>query len=458
MFGRQTTRQVQLQVQQLQQQLPIHQNCNKTPIKQNQQQQQPHHNQQPFQHEQQLQQDIDDQDSNNEQDGDGVWTQDIEQCFREAMILFPPCGRRKHVLQDEHSGAILLPMTSTNQQSPSEQSTTTGGICKMYGRNELIARHILMRTGKSRSRKQVSSHIQVLARRKAKAEAASRIGINPSCSMSQYNSMFDSKDTSKLAGEQMYLKNFTAFVEQQLKMYTTTKANSSIHQNEEMPKSVIVRHNFIYFNLLDSNTLNDISVDLCQLQSKFPDLCGNEGLFSRYNEAQFYLITLPVDFEDSNLINYNNINDKKTIFGFESKFEMLLPTNIDRNKQQEIPTELLISTKILSYGLQVVERVERLICKTKIDDNSNETKLEYETNKCSICEFVINFISKLKQLKNNKQVSKVLQNITMIQTITNEFTSKTILCLAFAFETKLTSSIDDNLANDNINLIYKIIK
>lgn len=69
----------------------------------------------------------------NDADAASIWSPDVEKAFMEALKRIPHVGRRKITVQ--------------------------GRPC---GRNELISEYILRKTGKVRTRKQVSSHIQVL--------------------------------------------------------------------------------------------------------------------------------------------------------------------------------------------------------------------------------------------------------------------------------------------------------
>ncbi|GAA6059420.1 hypothetical protein JCM10212_003652 [Sporobolomyces blumeae] len=69
----------------------------------------------------------------NGKDGEDVWPAEVEECFQTALRLLPRLGRKKLIIHG-----------------------------KPCGRNELIADYIQRNTGKHRTRKQVSSHIQVL--------------------------------------------------------------------------------------------------------------------------------------------------------------------------------------------------------------------------------------------------------------------------------------------------------
>uniref|UniRef100_A0A2K5NG98 TEA domain transcription factor 4 n=1 Tax=Cercocebus atys TaxID=9531 RepID=A0A2K5NG98_CERAT len=352
-------------------------------------------------------------------DAEGVWSPDIEQSFQEALAIYPPCGRRKIILSDEG---------------------------KMYGRNELIARYIKLRTGKTRTRKQVSSHIQVLARRKAreiqaklKDQAAKDKALQSMAAMSSaqiisatafHSSMALARGPGRpavsgfwqgalpgqagtshefhvplslcagfespagpapspsappappwqgrsVASSKLWMLEFSAFLEQQQDPDTTSTS-------------------FVHLGHLD---IRQTSTD------KFPDekapLNPPSNCFFFFREAD---------------LNTNIEDEGSSFYGVSSQYES--------------PENMIItcSTKVCSFGKQVVEKVETEYARYENGHYS------YRIHRSPLCEYMINFIHKLKHLPEKYMMNSVLENFTILQVVTNRDTQETLLCIAYVFE------------------------
>ncbi|KAK2180084.1 hypothetical protein NP493_457g05014 [Ridgeia piscesae] len=376
-------------------------------------------------------------------DAEGVWSPDIEQSFQEALAIYPPCGRRKIILSDEG---------------------------KMYGRNELIARYIKLRTGKTRTRKQVSSHIQVLARRKSKeiqstikdhatkekvlqsmaamssaqivsasamhnkAMAVGLVGgmLSPSVPIGptypSYGSQFWSPggpnqdikppygtpgysmdkpaptvpaevaqpawQGRSIAGPKLRLVEFSAFLEQQ-------RDPESYH-----------KHLFVHIGATPSYSDPLLeAVDVRQIYDKFPEKKGGlKELYDKGPQTGFFLVKFWAD------LNTNMQEENGAFYGVTSQYESTENLTIQ------------CSTKVCSFGRQVVEKVE-----TEYAHYENG-HFVYRIHRSPMCEYMINFIHKLKHLPEKYMMNSVLENFTILQVVTNRDTQETLLCIAYVFE------------------------
>ena len=137
-----------------------------------------------------------------------------------------------------------------------------------------------------------------------------------------------------------------------------------------------------------------------------------------------------------------------------------------------------VSTKVCSFGKQVVEKLE-----TEYATLQNGRFL-YKIARSPMCEYMINFIHKLKHLPEKYMMNSVLENFTILQVnrflnnkglfgyrsysqyvlyleanisslsfqvITNRDTQETLLCIAFVFEVS-------NSEHGAQHHIYKLVK
>lgn len=70
---------------------------------------------------------------------------------------------------------------------------------------------------------------------------------------------------------------------------------------------------------------------------------------------------------------------------------------------------LVCSTKVCSFGSQVVEKVE-----TEFSRLENG-RFVYRIDRSPMCEYMINFIQKLKNLPERYMMNSVLENFTILQ-------------------------------------------
>ncbi|GAB5581784.1 transcriptional enhancer factor TEF-4 isoform X1 [Prionailurus iriomotensis] len=448
-------------------------------------------------------------------DAEGVWSPDIEQSFQEALAIYPPCGRRKIILSDEG---------------------------KMYGRNELIARYIKLRTGKTRTRKQVSgltcgllsgvsSHIQVLARRKSREIQSKLKALNvdqvskdkafqtmatmssaqlisaPSLQASELFQFWsggsgspwnvpDVKPFSQtpfslsltppsadlpgyeppqalsppalpppapsppawqaraLGTARLQLVEFSAFVEppdavDSVASESAAGLPASGQQMVEGRDSRIVREvlwiwfgsgNYQYQRHLFVHISQHCpspgappleSVDVRQIYDKFPEKKGGlRELYDRGPPHAFFLVKFWAD------LNWGPSGEEVGAGGSSGGFY-----GVSSQYESLEHMTLTCSSKVCSFGKQVVEKVESpssLLC-APILVQTERAQLEdgrfvYRLLRSPMCEYLVNFLHKLRQLPERYMMNSVLENFTILQVVTNRDTQELLLCTAYVFE------------------------
>uniref|UniRef100_A0A4W3GFV8 TEA domain transcription factor 1 n=1 Tax=Callorhinchus milii TaxID=7868 RepID=A0A4W3GFV8_CALMI len=332
-------------------------------------------------------------------DAEGVWSPDIEQSFQEALAIYPPCGRRKIILSDEG---------------------------KMYGRNELIARYIKLRTGKTRTRKQVSSHIQVLARRKSR-EIHSKLKVCASlcngvffpCSVKPFaQQAYPIQPTvpTPISGYETTAAPAPSVPAWQGRSIGTSKLRlvefSAFLEQQRDPDSYN-KHLFVHIGQTNHSYSDPLleSVDIRQIYDKFPEKKGGlKELYGKGPHNAFFLVKFWAD------LNCNIQDDAGAFYGVTSQYE-----------SSENMT-ITCSTKVCSFGKQVVEKVETEYARFE------NGRFVYRINRSPMCEYMINFIHKLKHLPEKYMMNSVLENFTILLVVTNRDTQETLLCMACVFE------------------------
>ncbi|KAF9822791.1 hypothetical protein SFRURICE_000860, partial [Spodoptera frugiperda] len=367
-------------------------------------------------------------------DAEGVWSPDIEQSFQEALAIYPPCGRRKIILSDEG---------------------------KMYGRNELIARYIKLRTGKTRTRKQVSSHIQVLARRKLREiQAKLKVdgGVMKEKAMQSMSTLSSAQivagiphpayhhtvlNLQKACLCQFWQPGLQAGPSQDVKPFpgagykgvpgvggVGVPSGTDVAPPPPWEGRAIATHKL---RLVEFSAFVEHPRD----PETYPSSAPAQHLFVHIGGTVTYADPLLES------VDVQQINDKfpEKKGGLKELYEKGPRNAYESNENMTITC----STKVCSFGKQVVEKVETEYARFE------GGRFVYRIHRSPMCEYMVNFIHKLKHLPEKYMMNSVLENFTILQVVSNRDTQETLLCAAFVFEVS-------NSEHGAQHHIYRLVK
>uniref|UniRef100_A0A8C6SPK6 TEA domain transcription factor 1 n=1 Tax=Neogobius melanostomus TaxID=47308 RepID=A0A8C6SPK6_9GOBI len=170
------------------------------------------------------------------------------------------------------------------------------------------------------------------------------------------------------------------------------------------------------------------AVDIRQIYDKFPEKKGGlKELYGKGPQNSFFLIKFWAD------LNCNVQDDTGSFYGVTSQYE-----------SSENMT-ITCSTKVCSFGKQVVEKVETEYARFE------NGRFVYRISRSPMCEYMINFIHKLKHLPEKYMMNSVLENFTILMVVTNRETQETLLCMACVFEVS-------NSEHGAQHHIYRLVK
>ncbi|KAM9005111.1 transcriptional enhancer factor TEF-5 [Sarcophilus harrisii] len=388
-------------------------------------------------------------------------------------------------------------------------------------RNELIARYIKLRTGKTRTRKQVSSHIQVLARKKVREY---QVGIKVSSHLQVLARRKSREIQSKLKAMNLDQVSKDKALQSMASMSSAQIVSASVLQNKLSPPPPLPQAVFsaaasrfwsgpplpgqqpgpsqdikpfaqpaypiqpplpptltsyeplaplppaastvpvwqdrtiasTRLRLLEYSAFMEVqrdpdtyskhlfvhigqtnpafsdppleAVDVRQIYDKFPEKKGGlKDLYEKGPPNAFFLVKFWAD------LNSTIQDGPGAFYGVSSQYSSADSMTIS------------VSTKVCSFGKQVVEKVETEYARLE------NGRFVYRIHRSPMCEYMINFIHKLKHLPEKYMMNSVLENFTILQVVTSRDSQETLLVIAFVFEV----STSEHGAQHHV---YKLIK